>query len=602
MSTAAPEQIKTREQIEKAFTWDLDRIYPKDADFEKEFEAVVQLAKKLAGKKGTLSSAAAIAAFFLEQDEMTRMMGRLATFSRQRSDEDTGNTTNQARKDRTMARLTELGATLAWWRPELLSHPIEKLRDWTADPALAPFKRTMSELLREKPHTLSEAEETLLSSAGEIFSAPYETFGLLNNADFKFPNAVDANGTPHEVSPGRYISLLVKKDRVLRKNAFDAVYDTYGAFGNTLSKLLATNVKVDNLNAKLRHFGSALEASLHPDNIPVAVYDSLISATHEALPEFHRYLEVRRESLGLDALNMWDMAVPIVPEYELQVPYHQAVDWVKAAMAPMGEEYLKAVDECFAQRWVDVYENRGKRSGAYSGGCYDSPPYILLNYQGTLDDVFTLAHELGHSIHTWMSNKYQPYRYSDYTIFVAEIASTTAEALLQEYLTKQATDPRMKAYLLNHYCDSFKSTVYRQTMFAEFERMIHEADQQGQPLTADWLNETYYALNAKYFGPSVTADKKVAREWSRIPHFYYNFYVYKYATGLCASQLFSRQILSSAAGRDQYLEMLKSGGSDDPLALVRKGGVDLADKATLVKAFGLFGGAVTELGKTLKTL
>jgi oligoendopeptidase F len=305
--------------------------------------------------------------------------------------------------------------------------------------------------------------------------------------------------------------------------------------------------------------------------------------------------------LGVDELNMWDQHVAIVPDFDLKVDWGEACEWVKNAVGPMGGEYIGAVDDCFTKRWIDVYENKGKRSGAYSSGCYGTPPYILMNYQGTLDHVFTLAHELGHSMHTWLACRTQPYRFADYKIFVAEIASTTNEALLLHYLLQKTDDPRFRAYLLNHLCDQFRGTVYRQTMFAEFEKTIHEWDAEGKPLTADALAEAYYELNAKFYGPSVKADRRVAMEWARIPHFYYNFYVYKYATGFCASQIFSRRVLESEAKRDQYLDFLRSGGSADPLDLVKRGGVDLTDPAVLTGAFATFRKAVAELGELLES-
>ena len=480
-------------------------------------------------------------------------------------------------------------------RPEILAQSLDTLKKWQEDPALEPFQRTMEVLVRLKPHTLSNEEETLLSGAGEIFRTPYNTFGYLTNADMTFPEVEDENGKKRALSQGRYITFMENRNRGVRERAFKTLYDTYIGFQNTLASTLAGSVKLDNFNARVRHFDSALEAALHPDNVPVSLYDTLADSVHDALPKLHSYLDLRKQVLGVDDLNMWDVYVPIVPGFDIKVDWDEACQWVLEACAPLGEEYTEALKTAFTDRWVDVYENKGKRSGAYSGGCYGSLPYVLMNYQGTLDHVFTLAHELGHSMHSWLANRSQPFRDSDYTIFVAEIASTTNEALLLDYLLKKTDDPKFKAYLLNHRCEQFRGTVFRQTMFAEYERMIHEMDAAGEPLTAESFGEKYFELNARYYGPAISADKRIANEWSRIPHFYYNFYVYKYATGFCASQVFSQRVLNSPAHRDMYLDFLRSGGSADPLDQVKKGGVDLTNRKIMTDAFESFGRSVEEL-------
>lgn len=601
-SNAAPAPVKARGEVPVQYTWDLEKIYKTLPEFDADLAEFERLGAKLAAQQGKLTTSAALAAYYADEDQLQRLAGKLRAYSNHRADENTDETTNQARKSLVQSKVVGVFAKLAWVRPELLSLPTETLNAWRETPELAPYKRSIELLVRAKPHTLSTAEETLLSEAGEIFMAPYETFNLFSNADLKFPPAQDSEGVAHEVTNGRYSSLLQSTDRTLRHNAFKSIYDSYGQYRNTTAKTLASSVKVGNFDARVRHFPSALAAALHPNNLPESIYTSLISAVRGALPTFFEYLEVRRDALGLEALNMWDMHVPIVPKYELNISYEQAVEWVRDAMTPMGPEYMQAVDECFASRWVDVFENKGKVSGAYSGGCFDSPPYILLNYQGTLNDVFTLAHELGHSVHSWLANRHQPSRYADYTIFVAEIASITAEMMLTERLMQTTQDKRLKAYLLNHLCDSFRGTVYRQTMFAEYEKMIYEADAAGTPLTAEWLADNYYNLNAAYYGPEVDADRRIAGEYARIPHFYYNFYVYQYATGFIASQLFSRQVLSGERGREQYLNMLRSGGSMDPLDLVRAGGVDLADPNVLRGAFGRFAEATRDLKVLLAEL
>lgn len=597
-ATAAP--TRTREEIAEKDKWNLEIMYDSEDRFDADLKKAEAMAKDLEKEKGKLNSAAALSAFLKRQDALDRLATKLMVYAMQRADEDTGNATHQGRKSRAMAKVTELQSTLAWVRPELLAKPTEELEKWRDSAELKEYRYSVVVLLRQKAHTLSAAEEELLARAGEIFRAPYETYSLLRDADMTFPPAVDGDGKEHELTNGKYIMLMERPDRKLRQSAFEKLYDTYGSYKNTIAKNLSSAIKVDNFIAKSRNFPSALVASLHEDNIPLSLVESLYKATDAALPAFYEYVDLRAEVLKISDLNMWDMYVPIVPDFEMEVSYEEGVQWVKEAMQPMGAEYMAAVEECFASRWVDVYENKGKRGGAYSGGCYDSPPYMLLNYQNTLDNVFTLAHELGHSMHTWFAKKYQPSRYAEYTIFVAEIASTTAEALLLDYLLKKLKDKKAQAFLYNHLCDSFRGTVYRQSMFSQFERIIHEADQNGTALTAEWISESYYDLNAKFFGPAVKADKRISQEWSRIPHFYYNFYVYKYATGFCASQLFSRQILSGEKGRDQYLEMLKAGGSMDSLDVVKLGGVDLANPAVLENAFSNFRDAVKGLRELLK--
>ncbi|MDX2175571.1 MAG: oligoendopeptidase F [Candidatus Sumerlaeia bacterium] len=602
MAASAPTAVKERQQIEEKYRWDLERLFADEAAFEAEFAAVDGMAATLESYKGTIASAARLAEFYKIEDHLDRILSKLHVYAHQRSDEDTGNQPAQARNTRVRGKVTEVRGKLAWLRPELLALPAEELASWIQAPELRDYRRSIELLLRDKPHTLTTAEETLLSRAGEIFSASYTTFNLFSNADIKFPKAKGADGTEHDVTQGRLALLLQSADRELRKSAFGCVYDTYGQFRNTAASLLSSNVKTGNYLAASRRFGSALEAALHPNAVPVSLTDALVAAIHGALPHFHHYVDVRKKHLGISDPNMWDFHVSIVPDFELEVSFEQAAEWVTAAMEPMGPEYMSAVRACFNERWTDVFENKGKRSGAYSSGCYDSVPYMLLNFQGTLDDVFTLAHELGHSIHTWMANKHQSSRYAEYSIFVAEIASTTAERLLLDYLLRTQNDPKLRAYLLNDYANSFRTTVYRQTMFHEYERAVHEADQQGTALTADWLSETYSKLNAAYYGPAVQADPRIALEWARIPHFYYNFYVYQYATGFISAQLFAKQIQSGEAGREQYLSMLRAGGSMDPIDAVKLGGVDLTDPTVLSGAFKLFREAVDELDGALDAL
>ncbi len=594
--------IPERSAIDQKDQWDVTLMFADDDAWNKEFDRLDSLVEPIIAMRGKLDSADALAAYFAADTELDRLIERLYVYASLRADEDTANNDNVGRLARIRAKNTEISAKLAWVTPEILSHSEEELAAWTDSDALKDIRYAMVKLLRRKPHTLTDKEETLLSRAGEVLGAPSEIFSFLVDADMKFPDIKDSEGRDCELSQGRYIPFMLDYDRRVRQDAFTNYNDTYISYKNTLACTISSQVKMQNFVAETRNFGSALEASLHKDNVPVAVYEALIDAAHSAFGHFHDYLDIRKQALKVDKLDMYDVYVPIVPEYELKVSIDQAREWILEALKPLGDDYCKVLKTAFSDRWIDLYENRGKRSGAYSGGCYDSLPYILMNYQGTLDNVFTLAHELGHSMHTYLSSKNQSHRYADYPIFTAEIPSTLNEALLLKHLLKTNDDPRFRAYLLNHVCDSFKGTVYRQTMFAEFEKTIHEFDAGRKPLTADALSEIYYDLNAKNFGDAIQADKRIGYEWSRIPHFYYNFYVYKYATSYCASEIFVERVLESEEKRDLYLDLLRSGGSNDPLTLIKAAGVDLTDRQTLESAFTGFGKSVKEFALALGNL
>ena len=592
--------VPARSEMGPGDQWDIARMYADEAAWEADFSRIDGLMEPLRELQGKLSSAEAVCTLFTAEMQLDRLLEKLYVFAHLQEDQDTGNTVSQTLMARIRNRLTEVETELAWVTPEILGHDVGELNVWAASPQLADYRYSMEKLIRRKAHTLSEVEETLLSGAGEILSAPSRIYSMLTNADLTFPAIANEDDEQVEMSDGRYSQFLRSTDRRVRKDAFDAMYSTYSGVKNTVATTLGTTVKLHNYSARVRHYPSALEASLYGDQIPAALYDSLITAVHEQLPRYVDYLELRARKLGLDALDMYDLYVPIVPDVEVKVPFEQAKDWVIAACAPLGEDYVQVLRSAFADRWMDVYENRGKRSGAYSSGCYDSLPYVLLNYQGTLNDVFTLAHELGHSMHTWLANQTQPPQTAHYPIFIAEIASTLNEELLLQYLLKQTSEPAMRAYLLNHYCDSFKGTVYRQTMFAEYEKRIHELDAEGQALTHDALSSLYAELNQQYFPKYVKPDEQIRYEWARIPHFYYNFYVYKYATSFCASQIFAQRVQESPEQRDKYLQLLKNGGSAPPLELIQQAGVDLLDAATINDAFVRFGEAVNELSGLLQ--
>jgi oligoendopeptidase F len=462
------------------------------------------------------------------------------------------------------------------------------------------YEHYLDELLRQKEHTLSAQEEAILAQVAELANAPSEIFTMINNADMKFPEIIDEDGEVKELTHGRYIRFLESRERRVRQDAFKAMYETFKKQKNTLAATLNANVKKDIFYARVRRYPSVLEAALDKDNIPVSVYTNLIETIHEALPVFQRYLSLRKKVLGLDELHMYDLYVPLIEDRQITYGYEVATRLVRDSLKPMGEEYLAVVDQAFNNRWIDVYENVGKRSGAYSSGTYGTPPYMLLNYQGNLNDVYTLTHELGHSVHSYFSRESQPYIYSDYTIFVAEVASTLNEALLTHYFLEKTDDPTQRMVILNHYLESFRGTVFRQTMFAEFEKMIHEKAEAGEALTADRLNEWYYELNRTYFGPDVVIDEDIALEWARIPHFYYNFYVYKYATGFAAATALSQQIIHEGeAAVERYLSFLKSGGSDYPLELLKKAGVDMTSPEPVRQALKVFERTLSELEQLL---
>jgi len=431
-----------------------------------------------------------------------------------------------------------------------------------------------------------------------VLSASEQTYSLLTNADLSFPDIPGPGGETLPLTEGTYRTYLEHPERDVRRAAFETLLTTYGKWKNTLASTLSSTVKAHAYMADVRHFPSALEAALFDDQVPVAVYNGLVDATREALPLFHRYLAVRQRALGLADLDMYDLYAPLVPSCAVDVPMEEARDWVREACRPLGEEYGAALETAFTARWIDWRENKGKRSGAYSSGCYDSPPYLLLNHHDRLDDAFTLAHELGHSLHTWLANRAQPHRMAHYPIFLAEIASTVNELLLTHQLLGRNPAPALRTHLLNHLCDSFKGTVFRQTMFAEFERDLHRWEDEGTPLTAEFLCEKYYELNQTYYGPGLTAHEAIAFEWARIPHFYYDFYVYKYATSFCAALVFARR-LRAGEGVDAYLGLLRSGGSRDPLEAVAAAGVDLRDAGVLREAFAEFGGVLGELETAL---
>ncbi|MET3289434.1 UNVERIFIED_CONTAM: oligoendopeptidase F [Brevibacillus sp. OAP136] len=583
--------LPKRHEIPAEQKWKLEDIYASNDLWEQDAVKVKEMAAKISSYQGTLGeNGARLLEALTLQDELTRTMDQLYVYARMRRDEDNANATYQALTDRATTLSVQVYSSLSYIEPEILAIPDDRLRAFLQEEAgLAHYRQHIDEIVRFKPHTLSAAEEALLAEMGELSGAPSKIFGMLNNADLRFPMIKDEQGEEVELTKGRYTQFMESKDREVRKEAFEALYATYGKHRNTIAATLTSAVKRDVIYAKVRKYESALKASLFSDNIDQSVYDNLIATVHENLPLMHRYVELRKRMLGLEELHMYDLYVPIVPEVKMDIPYDLAVETIQVALKPLGEDYGKVLREGFTSGWIDVHENEGKTSGAYSWGSYTTHPYVLMNYQDNVNNMFTLAHEMGHALHSYYSNSNQPYTYAGYRIFVAEVASTLNEALLMQHLLATTTDKAERMYLLNYYMEQFRGTLFRQTMFAEFEKMIHAKTEAEEALTADSLSAMYRELNVQYHGQQMVVDSQIDLEWARIPHFYNNFYVYKYATGFSAAISLAKQILSEGAPAvDRYLTFLKSGGSDYPLELLKKAGVDMTSPEPIKEALAVF--------------
>jgi oligoendopeptidase F len=542
-------------------------------------------------------SAANILEVLQLKDAIGMVLDKLYVYARMHKDEDNANSLYQGMTDRIQGLATEAGGVISFIVPALVTLKSEQLRQYLDQlPELRIYSRFFEEIERQKAHILSEAEEKILAESADLADSSGMIFGMLDNADLKFPYIRDENGEEAELTKGRYSKFIESPDRRVRQDAFKALYDSYGKLRNTLGATLNSSVKSDIFYAKVRRFKSALQASLDGDNIPETVYERLIEVVHGFLPELNRYLRLRKKLLGLDDLHMYDLYTPLLPEYRKNFEYHEAKQLVLEGLSPLGEEYIKLARHGLESGWVDVYENEGKTSGAYAWGAYETHPYILLNYQGKLRDVFTIAHEMGHAMHSYYSNHSQPYINAGYRIFVAEVASTVNEALLMEDLLRKTEDRLEKEYLINQYLEQFRTTVFRQTMFAEFEKIIHQEVENGGALTTDWLTDCYLELNRQYYGQETVIDPEIGLEWSRIPHFYTGFYVYKYATGYAAAIALSRRILEQGGeARLQYLGFLKGGDSDYPLNLLRRAGVDMESPAPVEAALNVFKQLIDEL-------
>ncbi len=595
----------SRDQIEEKYRWDLSSIFPDDAAFEAALEAAKELPAQFAAYQGKISQSAADLLAYLELDDQADLaLTKLVNYAQRKSDEDTRESRYQDYSSQVMTLWVSLSSACAWFTSELLSLTEDQMEAfYAAEPGLEVYRRCLDVIFQQRAHVLSPAEEKLLAAAGDMANQPDNIFSLLNDADLTFPDAVDAQGKKHPVTHGSYVPLMMSTDRTLRESAYENLYSTYHQFRNTFAATLGAQNKQLKFFADARHYDSALEAALSGNEVPTEVYTNLIETVHSNMPAMYRYVGLRKEILGVDQLKFSDLYVPIVDECDLTFTYEEACDIILKALEPMGEDYLALVRKGLSERWVDVYETPGKRSGAYSAGGYGMHPVILMNFQGKLDDVFTLIHEMGHSIHTYLSCANQPVCYSDYVIFVAEVASTCNEALLTRYFLDHAKNERERAYFLNHFLEQFRATLYRQTMFAEFELKVSQLVASGAGVTADALCSMYKDLNRLYFGDGIELDDRIALEWARIPHFYYRFYVYQYATGFAAAIALSQRIVElGEQGREDYLGFLKGGSSKPPIELLRGAGVDMLSPKPVEDALAQFSDLVEEMEQTCRKL
>lgn len=595
-------KIPVRSEADPKYTWALEDVYANNDLWKADLEKARALPAQLAAYKGHLGDSAQKLLEFLQLgDGISVLFDSLYGYAQRRSDEDTANSLYQGMTSQAMSAMVAVDAASSFETPELLAIPDDKLEQFYKDePALETYRLALTRIRSKRAHILSDAEEKLLAAAGEMSQAPDSVYSVFADADLKFPAATDKDGNTHPVTHGTYIPLMHSADRVLRNSAFESLYSVYGQFRNTAAALLSAQVKQLKFYADARKYDSTLQASLDGNYVPTEVYTNLISAVHENMAPMYRYVDLRRKLLGVDELHMYDLYTPIVSDVDVDIPYEEAKQTVYDALACMGDDYRAILKEGFDNRWIDVYENVGKCSGAYSAGLRKHP-YVLLNYSGTLDSMFTLAHEMGHAIHSYLSNKHQPVAYSNYSIFVAEVASTCNEALLMQHLLKTTKDKKRRAYLINYFLEQFRTTLYRQTMFAEFELEINRRNERGESLTAESLNALYHELNHQYFGDDIVIDKEIDLEWARIPHFYYDYYVYQYATGYSAAIALSRRILKEGAPAvKDYIHFLSGGCSTDPISLLRGAGVDMASTTPIHEALQLFDELITEMEQLME--
>lgn len=591
------DRITSRAEVPAEYKWSIEDIYASDDLWETDFAKARGYAERIAGFKGCLAqSAQKLLEFLRLDDELTVLLDSLGNYAQRKCDEDTRVAKYQDMTNRLSMLFVQIGEASAFATPEILSIPDETLDAFYAScEDLRLYKRSLDKIRVMREHILSENEEKLLALSGEMIGTPENIFSMFNDADLKFPDAVDKDGKSHQVTHESYIPLVQNSDRVLRKSAFESLYSVYGNFKNTSAAMLSSQVKALVFSARARKYNSTLEAALSHNEVDTAVYRKLIEAVRRNLGLMHRYVKIRKKALGVDELHAYDLYTPIVEGIEDNVPFEQAKKEVYDSLAPMGEDYRKIFLEGFENKWIDIYENEGKRSGAYSAGARVHP-YVLLNYKNTLNWEFTLAHEMGHAIHSYLSNKNQPVAYADYVIFVAEVASTCNESLLMQHLLKSTTDKKRRAYLVNYFLEQFRTTLFRQTMFAEFELMINEKVERGESLTAENLCEMYHQLNVDYYGEDLVVDSELDMEWARIPHFYYDYYVYQYATGFSAAIALSQRILNEGENAvKDYIKFLSSGCSADPITLLRGAGVDMMDAKAVDDALKMFSSLLDEM-------
>lgn len=590
--------LPTRDQVAESDTWNLSLMYASRDAWEADLALAREMGKKLATREGHVCDSAQDLFDTLEQQTaLYRKLSHLGVYVFCLSDQDTSNDTHQEMSQRYSGIMAGIESSISFITPEILELEPHRLEDYYKQyPDLEAYRIDLEDTLRLKPHILSKDMEKPLADATEICDNPDQTYSIFSNADLKFPEVEDENGELVQITHGRFVPLEESADRRVRRETFEKLYGVYKQYSRTLASVYSGQVKQLIFKARARHYDSTLEAAVNAVNVSPQVYRNLVETVNKNLDKMHRYVRLRKRLLGVDELHMYDIYTPIIAGVSKNIPFEEAKETVLKALEPLGEDYLKVVREGFENRWIDVYENEGKRSGAYSTGSYDSYPYILLNYTGNLDNLFTLIHEMGHSMHTWHSNHAQPPMYAHYRIFVAEVASTCNEILLMEYLLAHTTDKKERAYLLNHYLDSFKGTVYRQTMFAEYEMITNQMAEEGQSLTAEALTKVYYDLNCKYYGPDMVSDPEIGVEWARIPHFYYNFYVYQYATSFSAAVAVARGILKEGAPAvERYRKFLSGGCSMPPVELLKIAGVDLTTAQPIQDALDVFGQVIEEL-------
>lgn len=590
--------VLKRDEVSEEYKWRLEDIYETDELWEEDHKRVKSMLPKVESFKGTIGeSPSKLLQCLLVKDDISRLIEKLYVYSHMRRDEDNGKSKYQALADRAESLNVEVHEKLSFIVPEILMLPEKKIDEYIKkEEGLKVYRHYIDEVLRVKEHVLSPEQERIISMAGDIANTPGTVRRMLSNADMKFPKVLNDDGDEVELSEGRYYQLIRSGNRDVRKGAFEGLYSTYKKYSNTFSATLSGAVKADIFHSKVRKYGSALKAALYEDNIPLAVYDNVVNVINRNLGSLHRYMNIKKKMLCIDELHMYDLYAPIVENTNKNIPYEEGVEMVIKGLMPLGYEYINLLKEGFESGWIDVFENEGKSNGAYSWGMYDTNPYVLLNYSNTLSDVSTIAHEMGHSIHSLFSRKSQPYIYSDYTLFCAEVASTTNEALLTDYLLSTTKDKKMRIYIINQQLEEIRTTVYRQAMFAEFEKIIHERVENGEALTSDYICSLWHQLNTKFHGPDVVIDDYINMEWSRIGHFYRNFYVYKYVTGYAAAMSISQRILNEGTKAvDGYFEFLKGGSSDYSINLLKRAGVDMTTPEPLENTIKIFEKLLDEL-------